>query len=263
MDHATPPAAPSPIELQVRRTAALFDQREFAAALASGEELLERVPENRDVLFLVAASLRYLNRVPDALAMLDRLELHHPGFSRLYQERGYCHVVRKDAPQAIDAFLRAVNINPALPSSWSMLEGLYRMTGDKENAGTAAAHVATLKRLPPEIVTATTLFSEGDLGPAESIVRAYLLKHGDHIEGMRLLARIGIAREIYDDAEILLEAVLKLAPEYRAARFDYARALLERHKHARARDELESLLEHEPPVPHPVCDDLCRSGRAR
>jgi tetratricopeptide (TPR) repeat protein len=246
MDHATPPAAPSPIELQVRRTAALFDQREFAAALASGEELLERVPENRDVLFLVAASLRYLNRVPDALAMLDRLELHHPGFSRLYQERGYCHVVRKDAPQAIDAFLRAVNINPALPSSWSMLEGLYRMTGDKENAGTAAAHVATLKRLPPEIVTATTLFSEGDLGPAESIVRAYLLKHGDHIEGMRLLARIGIAREIYDDAEILLEAVLKLAPEYRAARFDYARALLERHKHARARDELESLLEHEP-----------------
>jgi tetratricopeptide (TPR) repeat protein len=100
--------------------------------------------------------------------------------------------------------------------------------------------------LPPEIITATTLFSEGDLGPAENIVRAFLLKHGDHIEGMRLLARIGIAREIFDDAEILLEAVLKLAPNYRAARFDYARTLLERHKHARARQELESLLEHEP-----------------
>ena len=53
----------------------------------------------------------------------------------------------KDAPRAIDAFLRGVNINPALPASWSMLEGLYRMTGQTENAATAAAHVATLKRL--------------------------------------------------------------------------------------------------------------------
>ncbi len=246
MDHEAAPPTPSPIELEVRRTAALFEHREFAAALAAGEELLARVPENRDVLFLVASSLRYMNRVSDALAVLERLEASHPGFSRLYQERGYCYVVRKDAPRAIDSFLRAVNINPALPSSWNMLEGLYRMTGDAENASTAAAHVATLKRLPPEIITATTLFSEGDLGPAENIVRAFLLKHGDHIEGMRLLARIGIAREIFDDAEILLEAVLKLAPNYRAARFDYARTLLERHKHARARQELESLLEHEP-----------------
>ena len=36
----------------------------------------------------------------------------------------------KDAPGAIDALLRAVNINPALPMSWRMLEGLYRLTGD-------------------------------------------------------------------------------------------------------------------------------------
>jgi len=73
-----------------------------------------------------------------------------------------------------------------------------------------------------------------------------LLEHGDHLEGMRLLARIGIEREVFDDAELLLEAVLARAPDYRAARHDYARALLERHKHLRAREELETLLALEP-----------------
>src|SRR6202011_2031025 len=130
--------------------------------------------------------------------------------------------------------------------SWSMLEGLYRKTGDAKNAATAAQHVATLKRLPPEVVQATSLFSDGDLTPAESIVRAYLLQHGNHVEAMRLLARIGIARDVLDDAELLLEAVLSLAPDYQAARLDYARVLLERHKYLRAREELEKLLELEP-----------------
>jgi tetratricopeptide (TPR) repeat protein len=100
--------------------------------------------------------------------------------------------------------------------------------------------------LPAEIVTATALFSDGEFGPAEAMVRAYLLKHGDHVEAMRLLARIGLAHDVLDDADILPEAVLKLAPEYRAARYDYATALLRRHKHVQAMAELETLLELEP-----------------
>jgi predicted Zn-dependent protease len=220
--------------------------RRFEDALATAEALVAEVPENRDVLLSMAVSQRFLNRIPQALETLERLERLHPAFSRLFQERGHCHVVLKDAPRAIEAFLRGVNINPALPASWSMLEGLYRLTGDQPNAQTAAAHVATLKALPPEIVNATSLFSDGDLAPAENIVRAFLLKHGNHIEAMRLLARIGHKREVLDDAELLLDAVLQLAPDYHAARLDYARVLLDRHKYAPAHRELETLLALEP-----------------
>ena len=246
MESNTPPPALSPIELGVRRAHALLQNRQFAEALQSTEALAAQVPANRDVLLLMAMSQRFLNRVPDALATLERLEKEHPKFSRLHQERGHCYVTIKDAPHAVEAFLVAVNINPALPASWSMLEGLYRLVGDADNAATAAAHVATLKKLPPEVVHATSLFSDGDWLPAEHIVRAYLLQHGDHVEAMRLLARIGMAREIYDDAELLLDAVLQLAPGYRAARLDYARVLLERHKHLRAREELDALLKVDP-----------------
>jgi len=126
--------------------------------------------------------------------------------------------------------------------SWRMLEGLYRLTGDAQNAATAAAHVATLNALPPEVVTATQLFSDGDLATAEPMVRAFLLRHGDHPEAMRLLAKIGMARDALDDAETLLDAVLVLAPDYQAARYDYAQCLLQRQKYGEARDEARRLL---------------------
>jgi tetratricopeptide (TPR) repeat protein len=236
----------SPIETEVIRLRGLLESRRYADAEVSARALALRVPENRDVLYLMAVSQRYQQKIPDALATLERLERHHPAFSRLHQERGHCYVTLKDAPRAIDSFLNAVQINPALPASWSLLEGLYRMTGQTQDAATAAAHVATLKSLPPEVVTATSLFSDGELLPAENIVRAFLLKHGNHVEAMRLLARIGIAREVYDDAELLLEGVLELAPDYQAARHDYARTLVERHKYPRARAELETLLKVDP-----------------
>jgi len=246
MDPTLADSMMSPVELQVRRVRELFKNRRFGESLGAAEVLAVEVPENRDVLYLIAMNQRFLNKIPEALATLERLQRLHPGFSRLYQERGNCYVALKSAPEAIDAFLRGVNINPALPASWSMLERLYRMTGQLENATMASAHVATLKHLPPEIVSATGLFSDGELLLAENIVRAYLLKHGNQVEAMRLLARIGIERDVLDDAELLLEAVLEMEPGYTAARHDYARALLGRHKYARAREELDKLLKLEP-----------------
>jgi tetratricopeptide (TPR) repeat protein len=237
---------PSPVEQSVRRIRELLNALQYGEALRLGEVLLAEVPENRDALYLVALALRQLVRIPESLAALDRLEQHHPRYSRLYQERGHCYVTLRDAPRAIDAFLRAVNINPALQASWQMLAGLYRMQRDAANADTAAAHVAKLESLPPEVVRATSLFSDGELSPAENLIRSYLLEAGNEIEAMRLLARIGIERGVLDDAEVLLEAVLQLAPDYTAARQDYARVLIERHKYAQARAVIDSLLKVEP-----------------
>jgi tetratricopeptide (TPR) repeat protein len=211
--------------------------------------LLKDSPDHGEVLYLVARSQRYLGQIDAALQTLANMEQHHPGYSRLHEERGHCHVVRRDAPNAINALLRAVNINPALPSSWNLLEGLYRMSGDTANAAIAASHVATLKRLAPDVVRATSHFSDGEFELAEQIIRRYLLQAGNDVEAMRLLARIGLAREVFDDAQTLLEAVLTIAPDYRAARYDYACVLLERHLYQRACEEAQTLLAIEPNHP--------------
>jgi tetratricopeptide (TPR) repeat protein len=236
----------SPVELEVRRIRELVQLRQFAEARTATEALLATVPENRDVLYLRALAQRMLGDSPAALATLEGLERVHPRFSLLFQERGQCYVAQRQAPQAIEAFLRAVHINPALPISWSLLGGLYRMTGQTANAAEAAAHVATLKKLPPEVVTATALFSDGDLAEAEQLIRGFLLQHGHHIEAMRLLARIGIQRDVLDDAQLLLEGVLDAAPDYDAARFDLAQVLVKRHAYQQAQQQAQKLLDAEP-----------------
>jgi tetratricopeptide (TPR) repeat protein len=241
-----PAYSPSPVELEIRRIRELTRARRNAEALGALEPLLSQLPENRDVLYLQAMNLRFLSRFSEALGVLERLQQLYPRYSRLYQERGHCHVALRDAPRAIEAFLKGVNINPALPASWDMLQRLYGMTGDTKNAATAAEHIVTLRNLPPPVIEASSLFCDGELAPAESIIRAFLLRHGDHVEAMRLLARIGLERDVLDDAELLLESVLKLAPDYHAARFDYARALYRRQKSAQSRAEMEKLLSLDP-----------------
>jgi tetratricopeptide (TPR) repeat protein len=242
-DAATADAASSPDVAQIR---ALLREHKFAAVLAATAGLSAQIPGNRDALLCAALAQRYLHRIPEALRTLAALESQHPRFSRLYEERGRCYVELREAAPAIEAFLIAVNINHALPGSWSMLEGLYRMTGQAENAAMAASQVATLRKLPQEVVLAAGLFADGDLEAAESLIRRYLLAHGDHIEAMRLLARIGIAHKVFDDPEILLGAVLEVAPGYRLARQEYAAVLIELHKHQQARSHLELLLKDDP-----------------
>jgi tetratricopeptide (TPR) repeat protein len=234
------------VEAEVLRLRALLEKGEFAAALADAETLRKQVPENRDVWYVIAVSQRYLQRIADALATLAQFEQLHPNFSRLHQERGHCHVALKEAGPAIEAFLRAVNINPALPASWHALKILFKITGRTAEAEIAGRHVAKLATLPAEVITATGLFCDGEIIPAERLIREFLLRHGDHVEGMRLLAKIGMKLDVYDDPELLLEHALRLEPGYHALRYDYVLALLARHKHVQALEQIERLLKIEP-----------------
>jgi tetratricopeptide (TPR) repeat protein len=246
MESAALSAPSSPVEAEVLRIRALLKDGHFAQAFAAVQVLRAQVPENRDVLYMMAVSLRYLQRIPEALAVLAELERRHPEYSRLFQERGHCYVAMRSAEPAIEAFLRAVNLNPSLPASWHALEVLFRMTGRTADAEHAAGQVAKLANLPPDLLTAFGMFADGEIYAAEQIVRQYLLSHGDHIEGMRLLAQIGMKLDVADDAESLLENVLALSADYHAARYEYAVALLKRHKHLRAREEMEKLLATDP-----------------
>ena len=246
MPAASPQPAPSPVEAEVRRIRALLQRDQFAPALAAAEALRAQVPENRDVLYMIAVSQRYLKRLGEALATLSELQRLHPAYPRLYQERGHCHVALRSAGPAIEAFEQAVALSPCLPASWRALEALYRIQGRTADAERAAAQLANLVALPAEIVTAFSMFADGEILDAERVVRGYLLAHGDHVEGMRLLAKIGMQLDVTDDAEFLLENVLKMAPQYHEARYDYAVVLLQRHKHVRAREEIEKLLAVDP-----------------
>jgi tetratricopeptide (TPR) repeat protein len=133
-----------------------------------------------------------------------------------------------------------------LPASWRALHELLGAAGRGEEAEHARVMVQYLAGLPAAILSAASLFAEGDLPHAEQLVRQYLQSHGEHIEAMRLLARIGIRLEVLDDAEFLLESVLAFAPDYHAARYEYAEVLCQRHRYAEAVRQARQLLAQQP-----------------
>jgi tetratricopeptide (TPR) repeat protein len=244
---ATPALPPtSPIEAEVLRIQGLLQAGRYADAVTAALALALRVPENRDVLYMIAVGQRYLRRIPEALETLARLEAIHPRYSRLFQERGHCLLAGGQPAGAVEAFLQAVNLNAALPGSWRALQVLFRSAGRGPEAETAAQHVVKLARLPAAVVTASSMFADGEVHEAERVIRQHLKTHVDDIEAMRLLARIGMQLDVLDDAEFLLESVLVFAPDYHLARYDYVCVLLQRHRNVKALEESKTLLQAEP-----------------
>lgn len=137
-------AVSQPIEAEIVRIRELSKAGRSAEALSAAEALATAVPGNRDVLYLIAANQRCLNRISEALDTLQQLERQHPQFSLLYQERGYCYMTLRDASRAIEAFSRAVSLDSTLKTSWIMLERLYRMKGEINAATMASEHAAKL-----------------------------------------------------------------------------------------------------------------------
>jgi tetratricopeptide (TPR) repeat protein len=236
----------SPIEREVVGIRRMISGRQYGAALDAAQRLLAEVPENRDVLYLIAVSQRYLQRIPEALATLAHFETLHPTYSRLFQERGHCCVAAGDPGAALQAYRHAVALNPALPASWRALHLLFRSANQMSEAENAAGHAARLGKLPSPIVTARSMLADNELIEADRIVRRFLGEHPNDVEGMRLLAQIGMKLDVLDDAEFLLESVLVFAPDYHDARHDYVSVLLRRHQHAKALAEASTLLAIDP-----------------
>ncbi len=202
--------------------------------------------QERDGLLRNAMELRQNGQPREALQLLVQLQASAPGFSRLYQEQGHCCILLQDAPSAIAALQEAVRLNPTLPASWDMLEQIFRMLGETAQADFAAQNLAILKQLPPEVVMANSLYVDGDLAPAEEIIRDYLRTDGRNVGALRLLARICQDRGALEEAEGLLASVLQLAPDYAEARSDLAAVLLQQGKHLPAREQADALLRADP-----------------
>ena len=186
---SNPPSLPE-LDESLRDLQRKIEQRQFDDALQAADRLLAHFPGHRDLLYMRAVALRHLDRVPDALATLDALEDMHPTYPRLFQERGHCYMFLRQAPQAIQAFSRAVELNPALPASWRMLASLYAMTGRRAEAENAGEHVAKLATLAVEVVTARSMLADGNLLEAEAVIRPYVKRAPDDVEGLRVFALV-------------------------------------------------------------------------
>ena len=82
--------------------------------------------------------------------------------------------------------------------------------------------------------------------PRASGAQRYLQQHGAHVDGMRILAQVAIKLNVLDDAEMLLEHVLSMRPDYEDARFEYASVLYQRRRYLPASEHARRLLQRAP-----------------
>ncbi len=205
--------------------------------------------DETDALYTLAVAQRYGNRVEAGIDTLQNLIDKYPDYARAHQELGHAWLSINQNERAISAFENAVEFNPALIASWKTLVNLYNLSRQAERSQFAQAQVDYLAQLEPEILGVLDLIHEKKLYKAEQLCRNFLLKNKKHVEGMRLLADIGIKLKIYDDAEFLLESCLEFEPGFLAGRIDYLNLLIRKTKFEKALEQAEILVEHDPDNP--------------
>jgi tetratricopeptide (TPR) repeat protein len=183
--------------------------------------------------------------VTEPLAAVER----SPADSAAWEALGDVYRAQGDVRRAALAYRRATESNPARLASWQALVELEGQTGGRHAAEQASRAVAGLARLPPVLLKASIDLHDGRLARAERACREHLRDHPRDVEGMRILAGIGLKLGILDDAEFLLESCLFFAPDHRAARYEYIRVLHKRQRFAKALEQSRRLLDTDPHHP--------------
>ncbi|QYJ07904.1 tetratricopeptide repeat-containing sulfotransferase family protein [Qipengyuania flava] len=222
---------------------------DFAGGLALVEPLVAADPADGDALYMAAVAARYLKRYPEAERHLAALHAAMPEYGRAWQEAGHLARARGDNAAAVAAYGRAARFNPALEASWRALAELETAAGHSAQAQAASAQAQRIAQLPRELVAVTHHLHEGRLLRAEEICRHFLRANPKNVEGMRLLAQIGIKLGILDDAEFLLDSAKTFEPDNVQVRLDYIDALRRRQKFETARGEAEALYARDPENP--------------
>jgi tetratricopeptide (TPR) repeat protein len=237
------------IAAQLKSIQQLIQTAKFDQAIKQGEQLRLQVittQQRIELWYLIAVAQRYSKAFLQAFTSIEALLKLDNSHSRAYQEQGYINLALNEPTEAKLSFEKAIQSNPSLVASWQELINLYRDAEQMDDVQKAANQLAKLKDLPPALLAVTELMHGGQLLKAEQICRQFLQNNKRHIEGMCLLAEIGIELKIYDDAEFLLASSLALAPKHIYARSQYLNLLIRIGKYKAAEQQVESLLTEQP-----------------
>ena len=213
------------------------------------QQVLSSFPQHEEALYVFAVSLRYAGRLDGAQKTLKKLQKLRPSYGRAWQEEGHLLLAMGNVTAARKAYRHAVTRNPSLLASWQVLEQMSLDAGEQAIYREAAENRQRLAALPPELLSVRNMISENRLFRAERLCRAFLQDNPKHVEGMRLLADLGVPSGVLDDAEFILESAVDFEPDNRFARYDYINVLYRRQKYAQSLEQAKILLDTDPRNP--------------
>ena len=203
---------------------------DFDTALKHSQDVLNASGRHREALYIKAAAQRYKTDHSAALETLAKLKSIYFEYGRAFQEEGYNFQALGDESRALTAFSKATELNPGLEASWRAQAEILKSRGRNIEAANAQGFYDRLKSLPPVLHSVTNLIYEGELARAEQLCKRFLQNNKTHIEGMRLLAMIAKRVGAHEDANLLYETALDIAPGNIILRMDYIEFLRATHK---------------------------------
>lgn len=200
-------------------------------------------PDDQQVLYMLAVCQRYMGKFAEALVTLTKLKQLAPDLGRAHQETGHVYRAINEPNNALAAYSLAVQLNPALQASLRAQHEILVTQGRNEHADHIKRQLQILQSTPKPLVAVMDLISQGKLVKAEQICRTFMQKAPRNIEGMRLLADIGVRLGVMEDAEYLLESAAEFAPENARVRIEYIQVLRKQQKYRAALQQAKELLE--------------------
>jgi len=142
----------------------------------------------------------------------------------------------------VAALRRETAHNPRRPQIWRQLADYLDIAGDR--AGAEAAYLAHVRNAihDPDLMAAGAALHAGDIPQAEMRLRQHLKQAPTDVAAIRMLAELAVRMDRAEDAQLLLERCLELAPGFHEARHNYAIVLNRLSRPQDAIVELEKLL---------------------
>ena len=207
----------------------------------------DMAPGDSRFVLMHGVALRRNGQHKEAEPLLRRILVEAEGLVLAHHELGLALKGQGRLSEAIIALETAVRLQPSLKAAWRDLYELRASQGDDVAAADAYRRsLGSQQGLDPLLTKVLDLMQAGRLGAAEGICREYLKRRPHDVDAIRLLAEIGITLGMLDEAIVLLERCLALAPNFTIAQANYATALARRQRFDEALDRTGRLQIEQP-----------------
>jgi predicted Zn-dependent protease len=224
-------------------------ERNPELAAEQAREVLNVDPANPSARLILGAAQRRSGRARKALDVLEPLGREMPHAAPVHLELGVARAEAGLLSDAVAALRRAVQLQPTSPDGWRILADYLEADGDPAGAQDARVRYVAAAANDPRLKEAAAALLQNDLPLADRRLRAHLAGHPTDVAALRMLAEVAGRLRKYVEAQELLERCLSLAPNFDAARQNYAGILNRQAKPAAALPEVERLLAKEPNNP--------------
>ena len=241
-----PPTAPKAV---FNETISLIKEGQLGTAEARCRAALERYPRDVNMLGLLGALLVKMDRRAEAEAALRRVIAAAPTFAKPHEDLGYLLMQSGRAADALPILERATRLDPTLERAWFNLGKALAFLGRGKDAD--VAFEKCFERSPERrlMALAAEHQKEGRLEEAERLYRRVLRENPRNVDALRLLALIALKTEHADDAEILLQRAIEIAPDFNQALVDLGRLRKDQDRYAEALDCFDRSIATEPSQP--------------